>query len=104
MVSHTLDSSVIARIVALNKDFALSQPEYLIAGNWKMNLQLDEAKQLLQDIQLVEKDVSDVTLIINPPALYIPLFKEQLGNSAIALGAQNCSEHESGAYLSLIHI
>ncbi|KJS06270.1 MAG: triosephosphate isomerase [Flavobacteriales bacterium BRH_c54] len=70
----------------------------IVAGNWKMNLQLDEAKQLLQDIQLVEKDVSDVTLIINPPALYIPLFKEQLGNSAIALGAQNCSEHESGAY------
>ena len=70
----------------------------IVAGNWKMNMQLDEAKQLLQDIQTLEKNVSEVTLIINPPALYIPLFNELLEDSTIALGAQNCSEHESGAY------
>jgi len=70
----------------------------IVAGNWKMNLQLDEAKQLLQEIKALGKNVSDVNLIINPPALYISLFKELLENSVIALGAQNCSEHESGAY------
>ncbi|MCW8897055.1 MAG: triose-phosphate isomerase [Flavobacteriales bacterium] len=70
----------------------------IVAGNWKMNLQLNEAKQLLQDIKALENNVSDVSLIINPPALYISLFKELVENSAIALGAQNCSEHEAGAY------
>lgn len=70
----------------------------IVAGNWKMNLQLDEAKQLLQEIKAVGKNVSDVNLIINPPALYISLFKELLEGSTIALGAQNCSEHEAGAY------
>lgn len=52
-----------------------------------MNLQLDEAKQLLQEIKALGKNVSDVKLIINPPALYISLFKELLENSVIALGA-----------------
>jgi len=70
----------------------------IVAGNWKMNLQLNEAKQLLQEIKVLEKNVSDVKLIINPPALYISLFRELLENSVIALGAQNCSEHVSGAY------
>lgn len=70
----------------------------IVAGNWKMNLQLNEAKQLLQDIKALENNISDVSLIINPPALYISLFKELVENSAIALGAQNCSEHEAGAY------
>ncbi|MDT8412284.1 MAG: triose-phosphate isomerase [Vicingaceae bacterium] len=70
----------------------------IVAGNWKMNLQLDEAKKLLQNIKALENNVSDVSLIINPPALYISLFNEFLEGSTIALGAQNCSEHEAGAY------
>ena len=70
----------------------------IVAGNWKMNKSWPDAQALVH--ALVEKKSlipADVQVIIAPPALYLHGLREAVAD-AIALSAQNCSQHESGAY------
>lgn len=74
----------------------------LIAGNWKMNLEWDEAMTLLADLVNWHGQQQSLTseVAVFPPYLYLRHFYEFLKQhrSAIAVGAQDCSEHNSGAY------
>ncbi len=73
----------------------------IVAGNWKMNTTLQEAQSLTAElIGMVGDEVrGDVKIIICPPFPYLLSLKSQLGKtSRIEVGAQNCSEHASGAY------
>ena len=73
----------------------------IVAGNWKMNKTLEDANTLASEIKGMVTDevqgVADVILCIPFPYL-IPI-KNLLGKSGrMSVAAQNCSEHESGAY------
>jgi triosephosphate isomerase len=72
----------------------------IVAGNWKMNKTLAEATALVTElITLTNAEVkNNAEVVLCTPFPYLLKVKEQLGNSKIAVGAQNCSEHESGAY------
>lgn len=73
----------------------------IVAGNWKMNKTLDEANILASETTgMVADEVrGDVKVIFCVPFPYLVPLKNSIGNnSRIAIGAQNCSEHESGAY------
>ncbi len=73
----------------------------IVAGNWKMNKTLEEASMLASEIKaMVEDEAKGNTIVILcSPSLYLLPIKNILGNtSRIFIGAQNCSEHESGAY------
>lgn len=72
----------------------------IVAGNWKMNKTLEEAKILTTELMgMVADEVkSNTEVIICTPFPYLISLKNQLGNSNIKVGAQNCSEHDSGAY------
>jgi triosephosphate isomerase len=73
----------------------------IVAGNWKMNKTLDEANVLASEILgMVDAEVKgDVKVIFCVPFPYLLPIKNLLGsNGRISVGAQNCSEHESGAY------
>jgi triosephosphate isomerase len=72
----------------------------IVAGNWKMNKTLEEAKILTAELMgMVADEVkSNTEVIICTPFPYLISVKNQLGNSNIKVGAQNCSEHDSGAY------
>ena len=71
----------------------------IVAGNWKMNKTLAEARALTAEVMsLVSEVKSAVKLILCVPFPYLLQTRSQLGNSAIMVGAQNCSEHESGAF------
>ncbi|GAB1446598.1 triose-phosphate isomerase [Flammeovirgaceae bacterium] len=73
----------------------------IVAGNWKMNTTLLEAKSLTAELMgMVGDEVrGDVKIIICPPYPYLHALQSQLGKSArIEIGAQNCNEHASGAY------
>lgn len=66
-----------------------------------MNKTLDEANALASEILgMVDAEVKgDVKVIFCVPFPYLLSIKNLLGsNSRISVGAQNCSEHESGAY------
>jgi triosephosphate isomerase (TIM) len=72
----------------------------IIAGNWKMNKTLDEAKALTAEVMsLAAAEVKgNAKIILCVPFPYLVPTKTQLGNSTVQVGAQNCSEHDAGAY------
>jgi len=73
----------------------------IVAGNWKMNKTLEEANILASEVMgMVADEVrNNATIIFCVPFPYLLPIKNVLGaNSRIAIGAQNCSEHEAGAY------
>lgn len=73
----------------------------IVAGNWKMNLDRQEAQLLSSEIAGMMQDEvpASAQVILFPPFPYLGMISKQLENDKrIFIGAQNCSEHESGAY------
>lgn len=73
----------------------------IVAGNWKMNKTLEEANILATEVMgMVADEVKgNAKVILCTPFPYLLPVKNLLGNnSQIFVSAQNCSEHESGAY------
>ena len=71
----------------------------IVAGNWKMNLNWEEAFDLATAIKERSSKIHGIQKIIFPPLPYLQMlgmiFKEE---ADFYVGAQNCSEHEKGAY------
>lgn len=73
----------------------------IVAGNWKMNKTLEEANTLSSEISgmIADEVRGDAKVILCTPFPYLLPIKKLLGDQTrIAVGAQNCSEHEAGAY------
>jgi len=72
----------------------------LVAGNWKMNKSFQEAEELLFQVSdaLDEEKPSKVEVVICPPSPYLELATDIADESYFEVGAQNISEHESGAF------
>jgi triosephosphate isomerase len=73
----------------------------IVAGNWKMNKTLEEANILATEVMgMVADEVKgNVAVVLCIPFPYLLPVKNLLGNNPrISVSAQNCSEHESGAY------
>jgi len=68
----------------------------IVAGNWKMNTSIAEAKALYATISAEAKNYPITKIIMAPPAPYLALLAQE--NDATYLAAQNCHEKESGAY------
>ena len=70
----------------------------IVAGNWKMNKTLSEAIELVSAISKNPGDKS-VTKIVFPPFPLISAVTNFIGaTGGFYTGAQNCSEHASGAF------
>ncbi|WP_285009048.1 triose-phosphate isomerase [Pedobacter faecalis] len=71
----------------------------IVAGNWKMNLGYEEGVSLFSEIVNMVRDEKkgDQQAIICAPFIHLNSLV-QLGNSIVAIGAQNCHQNESGAY------
>ena len=72
--------------------------QILVAGNWKLNGSLDSVKQLVSGIMAGAGDTGDTRIAVCPPFVYIPLAANLLAGSRIALGSQDVSDQESGAF------
>ncbi len=73
--------------------------KYYIAANWKMNLNKREALKLSREIDNNTKPLnSNIEVILCVPYIHISNVIENLGNSAISVAAQNCSNNKSGAF------
>lgn len=72
----------------------------IVAGNWKMNLNYEEAKLLLNTlIESAKSGNTGAEIIVCPPAIYLAAFSDILkSQSLVKLGAQNCFHQDSGAY------
>jgi triosephosphate isomerase len=70
----------------------------LMAANWKMNLSLRGAKELLNNLKSAEIDFGKVDVLVAPPFTTLSLARGLLSDTAILLGGQNAHWEESGAF------
>lgn len=70
----------------------------IVAGNWKMNKNVDEAMELVVNLDQYRDEFSpEVKVIVAPPALYLATLGS-IENPFFELAAQNCSHHDYGAF------
>jgi len=73
--------------------------QQIAAANWKMNLTVDGAKSLLNDLLKENITLSEQQRVIFAvPFPYLMLANEQVQKTGYAVAAQNCSNKKSGAY------
>lgn len=73
----------------------------IVAGNWKMNKNLEEGQKLTSEIaHMVNDEVNDeVKVVIASPHIHLATLSGLVKNSPnLSLAAQNVSQHTSGAY------
>ncbi len=71
----------------------------IIAGNWKMNKGTSaEAKPLVHELVMVVGDVQSVDIVVCPPYTALSAAQEVLGDTRLALGAQDVFWKTHGAY------
>jgi triosephosphate isomerase len=70
----------------------------LVAGNWKMNGSLADARRLLDGLVHGHDASLAAEIVVCPPYVYLPLAAAMVEDSTLVLGAQNASEHRSGAF------
>ena len=72
--------------------------DYLVAGNWKMNGDSASNAELVAGIVAGAPQSDSAKLLICPPFPYLAAVAAQIAGSKVSIGAQNVSEHESGAF------
>jgi triosephosphate isomerase len=70
----------------------------VIAGNWKMNKTRAEAADLVKSLVTAIGNKNDITVVIGTPFTALETAGDLIGNSALALAAQNMCDKASGAY------
>jgi triosephosphate isomerase (TIM) len=69
-----------------------------VAGNWKMNKTVEQAKALVAEILPGVQAVTSVERVFCPPATSLPALSALLEGTGVGLGAQNLHWEASGAY------
>lgn len=75
----------------------------IVAGNWKMNLDLSEARELYKELTKAENKPPYVDLYIFPPSIYLYPFSES-PSFHLHLGAQNFYPAEKGAFTGEVSV
>ncbi len=70
----------------------------IVAGNWKMNKNLLETKELLSDIKNKVNTSLGAEVIVSPTFVNLQNAVELLQDSDVVVAAQNMHQAESGAY------
>jgi triosephosphate isomerase len=69
----------------------------LVAGNWKMNMDVEGAERLIDGILKGLGDISLTDVLICPPFLYLESAVKRTATTPVRIGAQNVSFMEGGA-------
>ncbi len=73
----------------------------IVAGNWKMNKDIEEGVSLISEILELSKSVelsAKEEIVIIPPFIHLTEAKKKLGSSEVKIGAQNVHHKAEGAY------
>lgn len=71
----------------------------IVAGNWKMNTTVPEGVELAKEVNsLLKEKAHNCDVIICVPFTHLTSVEKAIDKDILGLGAENCSEHESGAY------
>jgi triosephosphate isomerase len=77
-------------------EVTMRQP--LVAGNWKMNGSLDSIKTLVDGVKAGKDAVTTAEMAVCPPYVYVAQVAQMLAGTKIAVGAQDVSDQEGGAF------
>jgi triosephosphate isomerase len=69
-----------------------------VAGNWKMNKTVNEARLLVSEMGRTLKEIKNVEKVLCPPFTSLVAISALLQGTDIGLGAQNMHWEEKGAY------
>jgi triosephosphate isomerase len=69
-----------------------------VAGNWKMNLTLGEANELVDGILQGMPDNANLDVGFFPPFVMLKPLADKLAGKSVVLGAQNCYFEPKGAF------
>jgi len=72
--------------------------DLLVAGNWKMNGSSELNADLTDGILAGMPRSDSIKLLVCPPYPYLQAVAKKLAGTKLSLGAQNVSQHESGAH------
>ncbi|MED1862261.1 triose-phosphate isomerase [Fictibacillus nanhaiensis] len=70
----------------------------IIAGNWKMNKTLTEARSFVEEVKGLVPSAETVDSVICAPALFLDSLADESEGTPLAIGAQNMHFEESGAF------
>lgn len=70
----------------------------IIAGNWKMNKTIGEAKSFVQEVKGLVPDKSKVDSVVCAPAVFLDCLVDNTNDSDLKIGAQNMHFEDSGAF------
>ncbi|MFO8002600.1 MAG: triose-phosphate isomerase [Marinilabilia sp.] len=71
----------------------------IVAGNWKMNKNLREGVELAKELQnKLQSDKPNCRVVIGTPFIHLSEISKTIDQDLIGVSAQNCADHESGAY------
>ena len=70
----------------------------IVAGNWKMNKTVAEARDLVSKMSAPLREITNVEKVFCPPFTLISSVAAMLEGSGIGLGAQNMHWEEKGAF------
>lgn len=78
----------------------------IVAGNWKMNQNFQEGIDLITRITdyCESADLHNVEVVIAPPSIHLAEGAKVSRGKKLSIAAQNCSEHEAGAYTGEISV
>ncbi|MDR0926745.1 MAG: triose-phosphate isomerase [Ignavibacteria bacterium] len=77
---------------------------YLIAGNWKMNTTISEARDLAKAVSKSAPHNGNVIVLGCPPFVNIQAVAEIAKGTHLKVGAQNCYFEKKGAYTGEVSI
>jgi len=72
----------------------------IVAGNWKMNTDFQQAEELIEDLlDLLEgNEMENPLMVLCPPLPYLELATDLIDETHVSVGSQNVSNFENGAY------
>ncbi|MDA1282058.1 MAG: triose-phosphate isomerase [Chloroflexi bacterium] len=70
----------------------------VIAGNWKMNTDVESGIKLVEEILALSDTAQGVEKIVCPPFISLTSISQSLAGTSIQVGAQNVSANVNGAF------
>ncbi len=71
----------------------------IVAGNWKMNLNLQEGVALAKELnEALAADKPNCGVVICTPFIHLASVAQVINQEVIGLGAENCADKEKGAF------
>ncbi len=82
-----------------NKLIKRSMRKKIVAGNWKMNMNLQEGVALAKELnEVLTADKPNCDVVICTPFIHLATVAQFLNQDVIGLGAENCADKVKGAY------